>query len=143
MLYQLETGGAGLTPEAAFSLFCDSFDAPVDCRPFAMTLVCGVRERLGELDGRLNAASEHWRTDRMSLVDRNILRQALFEMLCLPEIPHKVSLNEAIDLGKRFGSEESGAFINGILDHIHQTMAGEDPPLPEPDQEEADSVEKG
>jgi len=54
----------------------------------------------------------------MSIVDRNILRIALFEMLYCPDVPPKVSINEAIDIGKKFGSEDSGAFINGVLDHI-------------------------
>jgi len=66
----------------------------------------------------LTAASEHWQLGRMSIVDRNILRIALFEMLYCPEVPPKVSINEAIDIGKRFGSEDSGSFINGVLDHI-------------------------
>ena len=64
------------------------------------------------------AASENWRLERMSIIDRNVLRIALFEMLYCPEIPPKVSINEAIDLGKTFGSPDSGAFINGILDHL-------------------------
>jgi N utilization substance protein B len=68
----------------------------------------------------IEASSEHWRLDRMSLIDRNILRIATFELLYCSETPPKVVLNEAIDLGKRFGSDDSGSFINGILDRIQK-----------------------
>lgn len=93
-------------------------DTLVLCRPFAERLVRGVYLHRQELDRMLTAASEHWQLGRMSIVDRNILRIALFEMLYCPEVPPKVSINEAIDIGKRFGSEDSGSFINGVLDHI-------------------------
>jgi len=81
-------------------------------------LVLGVQEHRKEIDQLIKKYSEHWRLDRMTLIDRNILRMATFELLYCEEIPPKVTLNEAIDLGKRFGSEDSGSFINGILDRI-------------------------
>jgi N utilization substance protein B len=87
-------------------------------RPFAELLVRGVYLHRAEIDQIIVSASEHWRLDRISLVDRNILRIALFEMLHCPDVPPKVSINEAIDIGKKFGNEDSGAFINGVLDHI-------------------------
>lgn len=87
-------------------------------RPFTERLVRGVYLHRSEIDQALVAASEHWKLERMSVVDRNILRLALFEMLHCPDVPPKVSINEAIDIGKKFGSEDSGAFINGMLDHI-------------------------
>jgi len=87
-------------------------------RPFAEQLLYGVHAHRDELDGMIVAASEHWRLERMSIIDRNVLRIALYEMLYRAEIPPKVSVNEAIDLGKTFGSPDSGAFINGILDHL-------------------------
>lgn len=87
-------------------------------RPFTERLVRGVYLHRIQIDQTLVAASEHWRLDRMSVVDRNILRLALFEMLYCPDVPPKVSINEAIDIGKKFGSEDSGSFINGVLDHI-------------------------
>ena len=87
-------------------------------RPFAERLVRGVHLNRDEIDQTLISASENWRIDRMSIVDRNILRIALFEMLFCPDVPPKVSINEAIDIGKKFGSEDSGAFINGVLDNI-------------------------
>ena len=75
-----------------------------------------------EIDRLIESHSEHWRLDRISVIDRNILRIAIFELLYCDEIPPKVTLNEAIDLGKRFGSEESGSFINGILDRIQREV---------------------
>jgi transcription antitermination protein NusB len=87
-------------------------------RPFAERLVRGVTLHRHDIDHTIVAASEHWQLDRMSIVDRNILRIALFEMLYCPDVPPKVSINEAIDVGKKFGSEDSGSFINGVLDHI-------------------------
>ncbi len=94
---------------------------------FAERIVLGVLEHSQELDGLIERYSEHWRLDRMNIVDRNILRMATFELLHCDDIPPKVTLNEAIDLGKRFGSEDSGSFINGILDRI-QKEAIKSPP---------------
>ena len=87
-------------------------------RAFAEHLVWGVLEHRDEIDRLIGEAAENWRLERMSAVDRNVLRLATFEMLYLPDIPPQVSIDEAIELGKRFGSEDSGAFINGILDRI-------------------------
>jgi transcription antitermination protein NusB len=94
------------------------FQASMSSRPFAEQIIEGVFLKKQEIDELIASASEHWRIERMSVVDRNILRIALFEMLHCPDIPPKVSINEAVDLGKTFGSADSGAFINGILDHI-------------------------
>ena len=135
VLFQVEPGG-DLTPSESFSLFCDNFGprengeealdysdkAFREAVPFARELFFGVTSHKEELDKVLTDASENWRVDRMSKVDRNVLRLALFEMLYLDDIPPKVSLNEAIDLGKDYGSEDSGAFINGVLDGIHRRM---------------------
>ena len=87
---------------------------------FAKRIVEGVFEHAREVDQLIERFSENWRLDRMTLVDRNILRMAIFELLYCNEIPPKVTLNEAIDLGKRYGSEDSGSFINGILDRIQK-----------------------
>jgi N utilization substance protein B len=85
---------------------------------FVERLVLGVREHLQEIDRLIEQYSKNWRLDRMTIIDRNILRMASYELLYCEEIPPKVTLNEAIDLGKRYGSEDSGSFINGILDRI-------------------------
>jgi N utilization substance protein B len=87
---------------------------------FAERIVLGVLDHAREIDQLIQRFSEHWRLERINLVDRNILRMAIFELLYCDEIPPKVTLNEAIDLGKRYGSEDSGSFINGILDRIQK-----------------------
>ena len=87
-------------------------------RPFAEHLLTGVHLHREELDNMIASASANWRLARMSIIDRNVLRIALFEMLYCREIPPKVSVNEAIDLGKTFGSPDSGSFINGVLDNL-------------------------
>lgn len=91
-------------------------------REFTERIVRGVREHLKEIDHLLEEFLENWRLDRLSSVDRNILRLALFELLYCKEIPPKVTINEAIDLGKRYGTEDSGAFINGVLDRIQNEV---------------------
>jgi N utilization substance protein B len=97
--------------------------------PFAEHLVRGVHMHRDEIDQIIVSASENWRIDRMSIVDRNILRIALFEMLYCPDVPPKASINEAIDIGKKFGSQDSGSFINGILDHVLERISKTDPIL--------------
>jgi len=84
--------------------------------------VKGVWENKTELDRLIRGASKHWRVERMSRVDRNILRIAIYEVLHRKDVPPKVSIDEAVELGKRYGAEESGAFINGILDHIYNAL---------------------
>jgi N utilization substance protein B len=126
VLYQIDV--TEIAPDEGISLYYEfltaeetetpEVKAPGAVRPFAETLVRGVSLHRAELDRLIVAASEHWRLERMSVVDRNVLRIALYEMLHCPDIPPKVSINEAIELGKTFGSEDSGGFINGILDHI-------------------------
>jgi N utilization substance protein B len=128
MLYQLEM--TGLPPQEVIELYYElesgdeskKTDAAGSVRSFAEELVTGVFSYRDELDTMIVEASENWRIERMSIIDRNVLRIALYEMLHHMEIPPKVSLNEAIDLGKTFGSPDSGAFINGILDHLLQEV---------------------
>jgi N utilization substance protein B len=91
---------------------------------FAEELVRGVVARRVEIDQTIDRHSHHWRVERMSKVDRNVLRLAVFELLAHAEVPRKVILNEAIELAKRFGSEESGKFINGVLDKIAAALGG-------------------
>ena len=98
-------------------------EVPPDALPFVDQLVQGVRAHLEELDGLLGQSAEHWSLDRMAVVDRNVLRCALYELLYLDDIPAKVTINEAIEIAKRYGSQESGAFVNGILDRIVKSDA--------------------
>lgn len=87
-------------------------------RAFAEELVTGVMENREEIDRRIDEQSKNWAISRMGRVDLNILRIATFELLCREDIPRNVTINEAIEVAKRFGTEDSPAFINGILDEI-------------------------
>jgi len=107
----------GVGPDEAIPLFALSSDPPSDARYYAEA-VRGVWDRIGEIDALIGEAAEHWRVERMTLVDRNILRLGAYELSIESDIPVAVAINEAVELGKRFGSEESGAFVNGILDRI-------------------------
>lgn len=88
-------------------------------------LVAGVALHREELDRTIELFSSNWRIPRMGCVDRNLLRIAVFEILYMPEIPEKVSINEAIELAKKFGTRDSGSFVNGILDSIRIHREGE------------------
>jgi N utilization substance protein B len=92
---------------------------------FAEKLVEGVMRRQKEIDNLLEKHSEHWKINRMSRIDRNILRIAVLEFLEMDDIPCKVTIDEAIEMGKRFGTSESGAFINGILDQVLKSLMRE------------------
>ncbi|HDS16284.1 MAG TPA: transcription antitermination factor NusB [Proteobacteria bacterium] len=85
---------------------------------FSEQLVNGVMEKLSQLDAEIEKHSLHWKIGRMSSIDRNILRLAIYELLFLDEIPPKVSINEAIEIAKVYGDKNSPSFINGILDQI-------------------------
>lgn len=102
--------------------FCESFNPSSETLPFFLKLVKGVMHTRPEVDAIIERFSSNWKLSRMPAVDRNVMRIAVYELLCCPDIPYKVSLNEAIDIGKKFGTEESGAFINGILDSIRMAL---------------------
>ena len=91
-------------------------EAPV--RQFADQLIEGVLKNLGDIDALIRKYAEHWSLERMAVVDRNVLRFAVFEIFYLPDVPAKVTINEAIEIIKKYGDEPSSAFINGILDRI-------------------------
>lgn len=141
--------------EEKLSLFCENFLPSSQLRPFFLNLVRGVSSARADIDALIERFSNNWKISRMSGVDRNVMRVAVFEMLCCKDIPCKVSINEAIDLGKKFGTEESGAFVNGILDSIRLAMETEDlsiqvnencafiPDTPEPDLSGQDSGFEG
>ncbi|HMH49105.1 MAG TPA: transcription antitermination factor NusB [Candidatus Acidoferrum sp.] len=97
---------------------------PVDeaTRAFASTLVRGAMSRHIEVDKLIAQYTEHWDLDRMAVVDRNILRLAVYELLDQSTAPPKVAINEAIEISKKFGTGESSRFINGILDRVHKEL---------------------
>jgi N utilization substance protein B len=118
--------------------FCDNFEPSPKAKPFFLQLVNGVNGVRPMIDKLIERFSKNWRLSRMSCVDRNILRIAAFEILFCDDIPAKVSINEAVDIGKKFGTDESGSFINGLLDSIridnekHRPPDGRTVDSPEP-----------
>ncbi|HUB08524.1 MAG TPA: transcription antitermination factor NusB [Myxococcales bacterium] len=131
VLYQLD--GAELRQRSGDALgavlraFWASFDPPEpEVQELAEPLISGVLAHLDDLDASVEAASLNWRLSRMARVDRNILRLGAFELRYRPDVPTKVCLNEAIEIARKYGAEDSGAFINGILDRVAQSVrAGE------------------
>ncbi len=113
-------------PGECFDRVCESFDAAKEVRAYSREVVLGVWEKRADLDRLMRRSSKNWRVERMSRVDRNILRLAIYEVLYRKDVPPKVSIDEAVELGKRYGTEESGAFINGILDHIYNELKAEE-----------------
>jgi transcription antitermination protein NusB len=117
-LYQIEmTGDASA---AAVDLFLRHFEGNPGAKEFARRLVSGAVSQRSAIDRLLDQCTENWKLGRLAKVDLVILRMATYELLFCPDIPSAVSLDEAIEIGKRFGSAESAPFINGVLDHIAQ-----------------------
>lgn len=122
MLFQLDLVRIGVD-EAIKAFWKTQEELPSeDTRDFCEELVRGAIEHHEEIDRFVEETSSNWRLSRMPVVDRNVLRMAVYEMLYRDDIPTTVTINEAIDVGKKFGSEDSGAFINGILDKIAEKI---------------------
>jgi N utilization substance protein B len=115
-LYQLEMTGDS-SPRAV-ELFLSHFEGGAEAKDFARRLIAGVGASRAEIDQVIERAAEHWKLSRMAKVDLTILRLAAYELLFCPDIPVNVSLDEAIEIGKRYGSADSATFINGILDQV-------------------------
>ncbi len=121
-------------------MFYDHFHPAEKAIPFSRTLVAGVKRTQRLIDTTIERFSSNWKIHRMPHVDRNILRIAVFEMMYCEDIPLKVSINEAIDIAKKFGTDESGPFINGILDALR--IAIESGAIKIPLENEKDSLEQ-
>ncbi len=106
-------------PTGAIELFWNNFEASTKSREFSSQLIIGAWEQQNRIDATIAGCSENWALHRMPRVDRTILRMAVYELYFCPDIPPKVAINEAIDLGKLYGSENSSSFINGILDAVY------------------------
>jgi N utilization substance protein B len=120
-LYQLDQHGE-TDPSAHEAEFWARHPVDAETRAFAASLVHGVTGRHAEVDKLIAQYTEHWDIERMGVVDRNILRLAVWELLDHPSVPPKVAINEAIEIAKKFGTRESGRFINGILDRVHKEL---------------------
>lgn len=120
-LYQLDVNGAS-DPTAFEGEFWSRHPVDAEARAFADTLVRGSKEHQTRIDELIARYAEHWDLDRMAVVDRNILRLAVYELMLDAEVPPKVAINEAIEIAKKFGTADSGRFINGVLDRIHREL---------------------
>lgn len=107
----------GFSPEA-LAEYCRCFSPGKRALPFFDRLTTGVLDAREDIDTIIERYSSNWKVQRMACVDRNVLRVAVFEILYCDDIPAKVAINESIDIAKKFGTSESGAFINGILDSV-------------------------
>ena len=106
---------------AAVDLFLQHFEGNAAAKEFARRLVSGVVSQSVEIDRLIAQCTENWKLARLAKVDLVVLRMATYELVFCPDIPSRVSLDEAIEIGKRFGSAESATFINGVLDHVAQS----------------------
>ena len=118
MLFQIDL--TGVSPQDVFRDFWNDHTVPSEIRGFAEELVLGVQGDRRELDRWIIGSAENWRIERMAVVDRNVLRMAVHEIVHDPDTPDAVIIDEAIEVAKKYGSEESGSFINGVLDAIRK-----------------------
>lgn len=122
MLFQLDL--THCAPHEVFQNFWSQHPAEPELMAFAERLVQGVFAERAELDRLIQEAAEHWRVERMAVVDRNVLRSAIYELLHERDTPPAVVIDEAIEIAGRFGGAESGGFINGILDAVRRRLQG-------------------
>lgn len=115
-LYQLDLRSGETTDE--IDEFLELEPTEPEVQSFAKRLATGAHDHRKETDECLREVARNWDLNRMATVDRNVLRMAVFELLFCPDIPPKVTINEAIEIGKKFSTANSGAFINGILDRV-------------------------
>jgi len=120
-LYQYDTFKPANLDEALAG-FWKQTEEPQNVRDFANDLLRGALEKLPEVDAKIRTLADNWDFERLAVVDRNILRLAVYEMLFRPEIPPVVSINEAIEIAKKFSTAESGKFVNGLLDRVKKEL---------------------
>ena len=119
LLYQIEITKFDF--KQALANYCENFPQRSEIIDFSSLLAKGVLENLPKIDSLIKTYVKNWEIKRMAVVDRNVLRIATFELFFLDDIPPKVSINEAIELAKRFGDIDSPRFVNGILDKIYKS----------------------
>lgn len=117
ILFQIDFKGKEIANKDLEAFWSDK-DVSEDIRKFAETLVKGTLQRLEEIDSKIEKVAENWILKRMAAVDRNILRFAAYEILYMKDIPLAVTINEAIEIAKKFSTSEAAPFINGILDKL-------------------------
>ena len=126
-LYQFELNGGDLDEQ--IKLFLERNSSQEDVANFMKELVVSLIDKMEEIDEIIQKFSDHWILDRMTVIDRNILRMGACELLFNFSTPPKVVINEAIDIAKKYGNEDSPEFINGVLDKVYNEI-GQKGPLP-------------
>jgi transcription antitermination protein NusB len=101
-----------------FDMFCSLYQVSRKARSYTLDLVQGIVMNRNHIDSLIGQCAKNWRLERIALTERNLLRIGVFEMLYCEDVPDQVAINEAVEIAKRYGSEESPAFINGILDAV-------------------------
>jgi N utilization substance protein B len=124
MLFQMEASGNAA--DLAMGLFWRNFEAEPEGRAYAEDVVRGVEASLADVDEHIRKASTHWRLERMARVDRNVLRLGVWELVHRPDVPRAVILDEAVELAKAYGTEDSGSFVNGVLAQVADTLGRKD-----------------
>ena len=119
ILYQLDVTKD--PAEQGMKLFFRHHRIPAESQPFVAALVRGAVQHRSKIDDLLSKHTTNWSVNRMSIIDRNVLRLAVYELLFEEQTPPKVVINEAVELAKKFGAHDSGKFVNGVLDSIHKT----------------------
>jgi transcription antitermination protein NusB len=122
LLYELDLRGEAEPGATADDFWQRQAEVPEDVRSFAETLVRGTKGQQDKIDDLISRFAERWELDRMAVVDRNILRAGIFELLWGAEVPPKVAINEALDIARKFSTEESTRFINGLLDRVRREL---------------------
>ncbi len=121
ILYQFEMNPGELEQVIA-DYWAQNPDFEEEVREFANRLARGTSENRKEIDSIIQKAADNWELERMAVVDRNIMRFAVFELIFCEDIPPKVTINEAVNIAKKFSQEESGKFVNGVLDKINHSV---------------------
>ena len=124
MLFQMEASGAA--PEEVITLYWRNFEGEPEGRVYADEALRSIAGCVAALDGRITEASSHWRIERMARVDRNLLRLGTWELQSRSDVPRAVILDEAVELAKAFGTEDSSSFVNGVLDRIADGLGRKD-----------------
>ncbi len=113
--------------EERFARFCGLYQISRRARPYALELLLGIRLKIEDIDSAIRLHATNWRLERIAGMDRNLLRIGIYELLFVTEVPAQVAINEAVEIAKRFGSEDSPAFVNGVLDAVQQSTEQSDP----------------
>lgn len=124
VLYQADIRSEALcavADEFIASLSPQEDEADPEVIAFARGIIAGIEVKYKDLNDIIFAHASNWHMDRMAVIDRNILRMGVYELCFMPDVPAKVTINEAIELAKKYGDVESGKFVNGILDKVHKT----------------------